>query len=76
MGRSIIKHNLTKNGGLGAACEEPDNPQPMEEFADIADEILEAADEGDYEHIWPKLQCILRDNGMIPGGAPAGELII
>lgn len=49
------------------ATEEPDNPHLIDEFAGVADGILDAASEDDYEHVWSKLQCNLRDNGLIPG---------
>jgi hypothetical protein len=39
----------------------------MEAFAGNADEIMEAAAPEDRTHVWNRLQCILRDAGLIPG---------
>lgn len=36
-------------------------------FAGIADELLERTSAEDRPHVWSRLQCILRDNGLIPG---------
>jgi hypothetical protein len=36
-------------------------------FAGIAEEIEEDAGPEDSGHVWSRLQCILRDNGLIPG---------
>ncbi|MCD9046808.1 hypothetical protein [Luteimonas sp. MHLX1A] len=47
--------------------EDPDSPFLIDEFAGVADEILEAASDEDHDHVWSRMQCILRDNGLIPG---------
>lgn len=39
----------------------------IDAFAGIADEIYEAAGPEDQAHVWSRLQCIQRDNGLIPG---------
>ena len=39
----------------------------MGAFAGVAEEIEEDAGPDDRAHVWSKLQCILRDNGLIPG---------
>lgn len=39
----------------------------LDAFAGIADEIYEAAGPDDQAHVWSRLQCIQRDNGLIPG---------
>lgn len=39
----------------------------MEAFAGMADEIREAAAPEDAAHVWGRLQCILREAGLIPG---------
>ena len=44
-----------------------DEASKMDAFAGIADEIQEAASDEDRDHVWSRLQCILRDNGLIPG---------
>lgn len=38
----------------------------MEAFAGIADGIREAAGPEDQAHVWSRMQCILRDFGLIP----------
>lgn len=44
-------------------------------FAGMADDILEAAHPIDRSHVWSRLQCIQRENGLIPGdeGDPCGD---
>lgn len=44
-----------------------DEASHMDAFAGIADEIREAAGPDDRKHVWSRLQCILRDNALIPG---------
>lgn len=39
----------------------------METFAGIADEIREATPPEHQEHVWSRLQCILREARLIPG---------
>lgn len=39
----------------------------LEAFAAVADPIRESAAPGDEAHVWSRLQCMLRDNGLIPG---------
>ncbi len=39
----------------------------MDAFAGMADQITDAAGPEDADHVWSRLQCILRDNGLIPG---------
>ncbi len=48
-------------------AEEPDSPHLIDEFAGIADGILEAASTEDHGHVWSQLQCILREHGLVPG---------
>lgn len=36
-------------------------------FAGVADAIEADAGPEDAAHVWSRLQCILRDNGLIPG---------
>jgi hypothetical protein len=36
-------------------------------FDRIIEEIKQAAGPEDTDHVWSRLQCILRDNGLIPG---------
>ena len=46
----------------------------MDAFAAEADEIREDAGGEDQAHVWARLQCILRDAGLIPGDdEPCGE---
>lgn len=53
---------------------ETDEASHMDAFAGIADEIREQASEEDRAHVWTRLQCILRDSGLIPGDEePCGE---
>lgn len=56
---------LAKQNARGSA--EPDSPHLIDEFAGVADEILEAASPEDHGHVWSQLQCILRDNGLVRG---------
>ena len=46
---------------------ETDEASHADAFAGIADELLEQTTSEDRAHVWTRLQCILRDNGMIPG---------
>lgn len=39
----------------------------MDGFAGMADQILEASGPDDRDHIWSRLQCLLRENGLLPG---------
>ena len=38
-----------------------------EVLRDIADEILDSAHLNDKTHVWSRLQCIQREQGLIPG---------
>ena len=42
-------------------------PDLMDAFSERADAILALADPADRDHVWSKLQCLLRDAGLIPG---------
>lgn len=46
---------------------ETEDDWQLEAFAGRADEILDATAAADHEHVWSRLQCILRDAGLIPG---------
>ena len=45
---------------------ETDEASQMVAFAGRAELIEEAAAPDDQEHVWNRLQCILRDAGLIP----------
>lgn len=53
--------------GLPALLAETQPEDQMEAFAGIADEIREQASIEDADHVWGRLQCMLRDAGLIPG---------
>lgn len=67
--RAELDRELDSLAALMSRCidEDPDNPHLIDEFAGVADEITAAAGEDDREHVWTRLQCILRDAGLIPG---------
>lgn len=45
----------------------------MEEFSSLAQAIQDAAGPDDKQHVWTRLQSILRENQLIPGeDEPAG----
>lgn len=46
---------------------ETDEASQMDAFAGRAELIEEATAPIDREHVWNRLQCILRDAGLIPG---------
>ncbi|GAB3305588.1 hypothetical protein [Luteimonas notoginsengisoli] len=48
------------------ANEDPDSDL-IGAFAGVAEEIEADAGDDDHAHVWTRLQCILRDNGLIPG---------
>lgn len=48
------------------ATEDPDGDL-IGAFAGVAEEIEADAGPDDTAHVWSRLQCILRDNGLIPG---------
>ncbi|MGH8075614.1 MAG: hypothetical protein ACREO4_16310 [Lysobacter sp.] len=55
------------------ANEEPESDL-IGAFAGVAEEIEADAGDDDRAHVWTRLQCILRDNGLIPGDEePCGE---
>lgn len=53
--------------GMPAMLERTQESDQMEAFAGLADEIRESAGSEDSSHVWSRLQCILRENGLIPG---------
>ena len=46
---------------------ETDEASQMDAFAGRADLITDATPAEHHDHVWSRLQCILRDNGLIPG---------
>ena len=49
-------------------------PDLMEAFSDRSNAILALADPADRDQVWSKLQCLLRDAGLIPGdGEPCSD---
>lgn len=53
--------------GLPALLAETRPDDQLEAFAGVADEIREQAGPEDEAHVWSRLQCMLRDAGLIPG---------
>ncbi len=51
---------------LTMLAETSDDSQ-MEAFAAIANDISDAVPAEHHAHAWSRIQCILRDNGLIPG---------
>lgn len=47
--------------------EETDVDWQLEAFAGRADPINDATPAEHHDHVWSRIQCILRDNGLIPG---------
>jgi len=53
---------------------ETDEHCQMDAFAGHADEIEARTAHEDHDHFWSRAQCILRDNGLVPGDdKPCGE---
>ena len=46
---------------------ETDEASQMDAFAGRADLITDAVPAEHHDHAWSRIQCILRDNGLIPG---------
>lgn len=52
--------------GMPSLLRETREEDQMDAFAGIADGILESAGSEDRDHVWSRMQCILRDFGLIP----------
>ena len=52
---------------LPALLESVSEDCQLDAFASLADDISGQAGSADAEHVWSRVQCILRDAGLIPG---------
>jgi hypothetical protein len=52
---------------MPAMMAETEESSQMDAFAGRAELIQVAAAPDEQEHVWNRLQCILRDAGLIPG---------
>lgn len=50
---------------------ETDEHCQMDAFAGHADEIEARTAHEDHDHFWSRVQCILRDHGLVPGDGEA-----
>lgn len=68
MDRAELDRELDELAGwVPTMLADTDEASQMDAFACHAEAIEDRVAEEDHDHLWSRLQCILRGNGLIPG---------
>lgn len=68
LNRSELDDEIAKlAASMPSMLETTNESSHMDAFAGQADQIRARASDQDQDYLWSRLQCILRDNEMLPG---------